>query len=143
MLLMPKAKVINRPSRALLPSVAYQLSASSVGRGLNRTPVPAGGGFGGSGESWSSAGRRDWDGGFAASLFQYSRNFAATAGSLTTCATFEWPKIPPSEKFVPPVQTIAGCPSSSFTMNLLWAMAEGLAVRSVQAGPRPTWPTAV
>jgi hypothetical protein len=44
--------------------------------------------------------------------------------SWTTSPTFDWPKMPPSEKFVPPVQTASGVPARIRIMNLLWLIAD-------------------
>ncbi len=50
--------------------------------------------------------------------------------------------MPPSEKFVPPVQTASGTPSFERTMNLLWAMYDLFARLSRETSPSAAAATA-
>lgn len=67
--------------------------------------------------------------GSAKSKFQILGIGFCDFNSSTICTALDCPKIPPSEKFVPPVKIAWGSPSLSITMNLLCEIADEFTVR--------------
>src|SRR6266478_3252304 len=150
-----KATMKHTTSSAFAIRSAYHWSAFPS-RGLKRAVIEPFAGFpGGVGLAWSfrvaSAARpgsvrvslnglAPTGGGWIGlhSAFQYARYCAATCGLRTRWPTLEWPKMPPFEMLVEPVQTSIGWPFLSSTMNLLcfWAPPD---LRGAQTLDRPTW----
>ena len=136
---MPKAKVMNSAVLGLAGAARRTTRAtSSDRRGLKITLLPTGGLPTGTGLSASTRGFRRGVGRDRPRAAPSTADTSiAMAASSTTSPTFDWPKMPPSEKFVPPVQTASGVPARSRTMNLLWLIADFMLRRGMHSAAMP------